>query len=49
MAEFREEIEKAARLILKAKYVVALVGAGISVESGIPPFPRSRRAMDQVR
>lgn len=38
MAEFREEIEKAARLILKAKYVVALVGAGISVKSGIPPF-----------
>ncbi len=32
------EIEAAARLILSAEYVVALTGAGISVESGIPPF-----------
>jgi len=28
----------AARAILKANYLVALTGAGVSVESGIPPF-----------
>ena len=33
-----ETIYKAARLLLSAKYVMALTGAGISVESGIPPF-----------
>ncbi len=33
-----ENIEKAVQLIRKAKYVVAFTGAGISVESGIPPF-----------
>ncbi len=31
-------IEDAAQVIAKSKYVVALTGAGISVESGIPPF-----------
>jgi len=31
-------VEKAAALIVGSRYVVALVGAGISVESGIPPF-----------
>ncbi len=31
-------IESAARQIAAADYVVALTGAGISVESGIPPF-----------
>ncbi len=30
--------EEAARIIYAASHVVALVGAGISVESGIPPF-----------
>ena len=34
----RKDIEKAADIILNAKYVVALTGAGMSVESGIPPF-----------
>ena len=34
----RNEVEIAAKLILGTKYVVALVGAGMSVESGIPPF-----------
>ncbi|MCD6375589.1 MAG: NAD-dependent deacylase [Caldisericaceae bacterium] len=29
---------QAAQLILQAKYLVAFTGAGISVESGIPPF-----------
>jgi NAD-dependent deacetylase len=31
-------LERAARLVLDSQYVVALVGAGLSVESGIPPF-----------
>lgn len=33
-----EKLEQAANLIRKAKYAVAFTGAGISVESGIPPF-----------
>jgi NAD-dependent deacetylase len=32
------EIERAAALLLAARSVVALTGAGLSVESGIPPF-----------
>ena len=32
------EVERAAQLLLTARHVVALVGAGLSVESGIPPF-----------
>ena len=31
-------IRQAAQLLIKANYVTALTGAGISVESGIPPF-----------
>src|SRR5437867_13129074 len=33
-----ETIRQAARLLLSARYSTALTGAGISVESGIPPF-----------
>jgi NAD-dependent deacetylase len=33
-----ESIKKAAKLLSSAKNAVALTGAGISVESGIPPF-----------
>lgn len=33
-----ETLRYAARLLLSARYVMALTGAGISVESGIPPF-----------
>jgi NAD-dependent deacetylase len=33
-----EEIERAATLLLEAGYAIALTGAGMSVESGIPPF-----------
>ncbi|GAG21872.1 unnamed protein product, partial [marine sediment metagenome] len=33
-----QPVEEAARLIYLANHVVALVGAGHSVESGIPPF-----------
>ncbi len=32
------DITAVARALISARYVVALVGAGISVESGIPPF-----------
>jgi NAD-dependent deacetylase len=32
------EIKQAAEILLRAKYIVALTGAGISVESGIRPF-----------
>ncbi|MBI2303942.1 MAG: NAD-dependent deacylase [Chloroflexi bacterium] len=31
-------LDEAAQLLVAARYVVALVGAGMSVESGIPPF-----------
>lgn len=31
-------LQKAVELIVKSKYAVAFTGAGISVESGIPPF-----------
>ena len=31
-------IRQAAQCLLAAEYVTALTGAGISVESGIPPF-----------
>src|SRR5579863_7603267 len=33
-----EEIREAAEAILAARYAIALTGAGMSVESGIPPF-----------
>ena len=33
-----EEIRAAARAIIEARYAIALTGAGMSVESGIPPF-----------
>lgn len=37
-AELEAAVGEAARLVLNARHVVALVGAGLSVESGIPPF-----------
>jgi len=33
-----EEINRAAEAIVRARYPIALTGAGMSVESGIPPF-----------
>jgi NAD-dependent deacetylase len=36
--ELHDKLERAAELVLGARYTVALVGAGLSVESGIPPF-----------
>jgi len=38
MLSSEKEIIKAASLIVNAKHLVAFTGAGISVESGIPPF-----------
>src|SRR5262245_55878402 len=32
------ELERAAECLLRARYAIALTGAGLSVESGIPPF-----------
>ena len=32
------ELNRAAEVIARARHVVALTGAGMSVESGIPPF-----------
>jgi len=32
------EIRRAAQILLRARHAVALTGAGLSVESGIPPF-----------
>lgn len=36
--ELEADIAQAAEVLLASRYVIALVGAGISVESGIPPF-----------
>ena len=33
-----DKIKKAVNLILSSKHIVAFTGAGVSVESGIPPF-----------
>jgi NAD-dependent deacetylase len=33
-----EQIQRAAEAVLRARYPIALTGAGMSVESGIPPF-----------
>jgi NAD-dependent deacetylase len=33
-----KQVEQAARILLSARQIIALTGAGISVESGIPPF-----------
>ncbi len=38
MSDLEEQIAQAAALVRKSKYLVAFTGAGISVESGIPPF-----------
>ncbi len=38
MEELQDRIREAASIIAKAKHVTAFTGAGISVESGIPPF-----------
>jgi len=38
MQETQVRIKEAVRLIRGARYLTAFTGAGISVESGIPPF-----------
>ena len=37
-ADDARALEVAAQCLLRARYVIALTGAGLSVESGIPPF-----------
>ena len=37
-----QAVDAAARLIHEADHLVALVGAGLSVERGIPPFRGQR-------
>lgn len=34
----RHSLDRAAQVLVSSRYVIALVGAGMSVESGIPPF-----------
>src|SRR3990172_3307067 len=36
--DLEQAIDAAARLIVRARHVVALVGAGLSAESGVPTF-----------
>lgn len=36
--DYQDDLRRAARQIARARHVVALTGAGLSVESGIPPF-----------
>ncbi len=38
MDEYKKKLELASRLIVNAEHLTAFTGAGISVESGIPPF-----------
>lgn len=38
MEKFHQDIRKAARMIMQSENAFAFTGAGISVESGIPPF-----------
>lgn len=37
-APYADAVHRAAQLLHEARYVMAMTGAGISVESGIPPF-----------
>ena len=36
--DFEEQLESAARIVAESSYLIALVGAGLSKESGIPTF-----------
>ena len=36
--QFKNQLYSAAMIISNARYTVALSGAGLSVESGIPPY-----------
>lgn len=37
-ANGKDELHRASHLMVRASHLVAFVGAGMSVESGIPPF-----------
>ena len=43
-SQIKTNIEYAAELLRKAKYAVALTGAGISTPSGIPDFRSEEQA-----
>ena len=47
-AQVEEQLEIAARIIADASYVIALVGAGMSKESGIPAFRGGDGLWDQT-
>ena len=47
--ELQAGIDRAAELIVGSEYTTALVGAGMSVESGIPPFRGPGGIWDEVR
>ena len=36
--DFEESVARGTEFVIRSRYLVALVGAGLSVESGIPPF-----------
>ena len=36
--EFKDEVDEAVSIIRDSKYLIVLVGAGLSKESGIPTF-----------
>jgi len=42
VAEVKVAVREAASLIRQSRYLTACTGAGISVESGIPPFRGAR-------
>ena len=45
----QDKLDETALTILGADYVTALTGAGMGVESGIPPIQRPRWTLDQAR
>ena len=44
----RRAIDAVADLVCRSQYVVAMTGAGMSVESGIPPFRGSDGPLDAI-
>ena len=48
-SELEDQIERAADVLLASRYVIALVGAGISRRERHPAVPRQGRALDEAR